>query len=268
MMKAEDLKLIVQEKYGEIATRSRIKNQSSCCSGSSCCDEMDYSSFSDDYSKLEGYNPEADLGLGCGLPTQHAGIEKGSFVLDLGCGAGNDCFIARKLVGENGKVTGIDFTAAMLEKAKVNLEKTGFKNVDFIKGDIENMPLPDNSYDVVISNCVLNLVPDKEKAFSEIYRVLKHGGHFCISDVVLAGKLPAELQEAAEMYAGCVSGALQKDDYLNIIKKQGFKTIEIKKEKKIEIPDNVLLKYITPYELKVFKTEKIGIYSITVNANK
>ncbi|MDD2528368.1 MAG: arsenite methyltransferase [Lentimicrobium sp.] len=267
-MKAEDLKSIVQEKYGEIATQSNIQNQSSCCGGSDCCDEMDYSTFSDDYTKLEGYNAEADLGLGCGLPTQYAGIEKGNFVLDLGCGAGNDCFVARRLVGEEGKVTGIDFTDAMLDKARVNLGKTGFKNMEFIKGDIEKLPLAENTYDVVISNCVLNLVPDKEKAFSEIYRVLRPGGHFCISDIVLTGKLPEQLKEAAEMYAGCVSGALQKDHYLDIIKKQGFQTIEINQEKKIEIPDNILLKYITPDELEAFNKENVGIYSITVNANK
>ncbi len=140
--------------------------------------------------------------------------------------------------------------------------------MEFIKGDIEKLPLAENTYGVVISNCVLNLVPDKEKAFSEIYRVLRPGGHFCISDIVLTGKLPEQLKEAAEMYAGCVSGALQKDHYLDIIKKQGFQTIEINQEKKIEIPDNILLKYITPDELEAFNKENVGIYSITVNANK
>jgi arsenite methyltransferase len=267
-MKAEDLKIIVQDKYGEIASQSKNQNQSSCCGSTDCCDEMDYSIFSDDYTSLEGYNADADLGLGCGLPTQYAGIEKGNYVLDLGSGAGNDCFVARTIVGENGKVTGIDFTDAMLEKAKVNLEKTSFKNMDFVKGDIENMPLPKNTYDVVISNCVLNLVPDKEKAFSEIFRVLKPGGHFCISDVVLSAELPEKLLEAAEMYAGCVSGAILKDDYLKIIEGHGFKTIEVKKEKEIEIPNTILLKYITLEELRAFKKKKVGIYSITVNAIK
>ena len=200
--------------------KAKEQNQSSCCGSIGCCDSMDYSIFSDDYTKLEGYNPDADLGLGCGLPTQYAGIVKGNHVLDLGSGAGNDCFVASTLVGEEGKVTGIDFTDAMLEKANKNLEKSGFKNIAFIKGDIENMPLQDNTNDVVISNCVLNLVPDKEKAFSEIRRVLKPGGHFCISDIVLTGDLPNKLKEAAEMYAGCVSGALQKSDYLKIIKSQ------------------------------------------------
>ena len=217
-MKAEDLKFIVQEKYGEIASQSKIQNQSSCCGGTACCDDMDYTIFSDDYTKLEGYNPDADLGLGCGTPTEYAGIKKGDHVLDLGSGAGNDCFVARTIVGEAGHVTGIDFTEAMLEKANINLTKTGFKNIEFKKGDIEAMPLPDNTFDVVISNCVLNLVPDKQKAFDEIYRVLKPGAHFCISDVVINGVLPQGLQEAAEMYAGCVSGAIPKNDYLEIVK--------------------------------------------------
>lgn len=267
-MKAKDLKLVVQEKYGEIASRSILQNQSSCCGSTGCCENVDYTIFSDDYTKLKGYNPDADLGLGCGLPTEFAGIEKGDHVLDLGSGAGNDCFVARTLVGEEGKVTGIDFTETMLQKARVNLEKTGFKNIEFVKGDIENMPLPDNTYDVVISNCVLNLVPDKKKAFGEIHRVLKPKGHFCISDVVLKGTLPKKLQEAAEMYAGCVSGALQMEEYLGIINEQGFAQTEIKKQKEIAIPDSILLNYINMDELKVFRREKIGIYSITVTASK
>lgn len=267
-MKAEDLKLVVKEKYGLIASQSKSQNQSSCCGSTGCCDNMDYAIFSDDYTKLDGYNADADLGLGCGLPTQYAGIKAGNHVLDLGSGAGNDCFVARKIVGETGYVTGIDFTDAMLEKANKNLEKTGFKNIDFVKGDIEEMPLNDNTFDVVISNCVLNLVPDKQKAFSEIYRVLKPGGHFCISDVVLTGQLPQKLQEAAEMYAGCVSGAILKEEYLDIIKQQGFTDIEVKKEKIIDIPNNILLNYISLDELRALKSKKVGIHSITVTGIK
>ena len=267
-MKPEELKLIVQDKYAEIATQSKTQNQSSCCGSTDCCDDMDYTIFSDDYTRLEGYNPDADLGLGCGLPTEVAEIKNGDYVLDLGSGAGNDCFVARTLVGEAGMVTGIDFTDKMLDKAIENLKKTGFKNINFVKGDIENMPLPDDTYDVVISNCVLNLVPDKKKAFSEIYRVLKTGGHFCISDVVTTGELPAHLKDAAEMYAGCVSGALQKEKYLNIISEQGFSLMEVKKEKEIVIPNTILLNYITMDELREFKKNRVGIYSITVNAVK
>ena len=267
-MKAEVLKLIVQDKYEEIALQSKSQNQSSCCGSSGCCDDMDYTIFSDEYTTLEGYNPDADLGLGCGLPTEYAEINKGDLVLDLGSGAGNDCFVASTFVGAEGKVTGLDFTDAMLEKARKNLSKTGFNNIEFVKGDIENIPLPDNSFDVVISNCVLNLVPDKEKAFYEIYRVLKPQAHFCISDVVLEGILPFGLKEAAEMYAGCVSGALQKEDYLETIKKQGFSNMIIHKEKQIIIPNDILANYLSAEEIEDAKQSNFGIFSITVNATK
>lgn len=267
-MNPEELKLIVQEKYGKIASQSKIQNQSSCCGSTGCCDDMDYTIFSDDYKQIEGYNADADLGLGCGIPTEYAGIKKGDHVLDLGSGAGNDCFVARTFVGETGKITGIDFTDEMIKKASENLKKTDYKNIEFIKGDIENMPLPDNNYNVVISNCVLNLVPDKQKAFSEIYRVLKPEGHFCISDVVITGELPDKLKEAAEMYAGCVSGAVQKEEYLGIIQRQGFHNVEVKKEKEIIVPNSILLNYITLDELRTYKKNRIGIYSITVIAVK
>nr|WP_321406188.1 arsenite methyltransferase [uncultured Carboxylicivirga sp.] len=267
-MKAEDLKLIVQEKYGEIAHQSKDFNAGSCCGSTGCCDTVDYSIFADSYDQLDGYNPDADLGLGCGLPTQYAGINQGDSVLDLGSGAGNDCFVARQLVGEDGKVTGIDFTDEMLKKARANAAKLNFNNVEFVKGDIEEMPLPENTFNVVISNCVLNLVPDKKKAFSEIYRVLKPEGHFSISDVVLEGELPADLQSAAEMYAGCVSGAIQKEGYLQVIKDAGFKSIEIKKEKVITVPDEILLKYISQNEIENLKANGTGIFSITVVGTK
>lgn len=269
-MKPKDLKLVVQEKYGEIAKQSVLVNpESSCCGATlACCGQVDYSMFSEDYSGREGYNQEADLGLGCGLPTEFADIRKGDSVLDLGSGAGNDCFVARALVGENGKVTGLDFTDAMLEKARLNNEKMGYPNVEFVKGDIENMPLPDSTFDVVISNCVLNLVPDKLKAFSQIFRVLKQGGHFCISDVVLTGVLPSMLQEAAEMYAGCVAGAIQKADYIQIIGQSGFSDIQIRKEKQIIIPDAILSNFLSPAELNNFKTSGTGIFSITVTGIK
>lgn len=267
-MNAEDLKLVVKEKYGEIAKQSKLMNQASCCGSASCCGEMDYSVFSDDYSGQAGYVPDADLGLGCGLPTEYAGIQKGHRVLDLGSGAGNDCFVARALVGEEGEVTGLDFTDAMLEKARLNNEKLGYTNVSFVKGDIEEIPLPGASFDVVISNCVLNLVPDKTRAFSEIFRVLKNGGHFCVSDVVLVGELPAALKEAAEMYAGCVSGAIQKEAYLELIRKQGFSGVTIHKQKQIIIPEEVLKNYLTEEETDSFGQSGAGIFSITVTANK
>ena len=267
-VKPEDLKLLVQEKYGEIASQSKKVNQSSCCGGTSCCGDSTYTIFSDDYTMLKGYNADADLGLGCGLPTEFARISEGDHVLDLGSGAGNDCFVARAITGETGKVTGLDFTDAMLEKARKNLEKTGFTNVEFVKGDIEEMPLQENTHDVVISNCVLNLVPDKEKAFSEIFRVLKPGGHFCISDVVLDGDLPEGLIKEAELYAGCVSGAIQRKQYLSIIEEKGFSDINVEKNKAITIPDDILGNYLSEQEMEEYKTSGTGIFSITVTANK
>jgi len=267
-MKAEDLKLLVQDKYGQIANQSKQENESSCCGSTSCCDTVDYSVMAESYEKLDGYNTDADLGLGCGLPTQFAGIKEGDHLLDLGSGAGNDCFVARSLVGEKGRVTGLDFTEAMLEKARQNAKKLSFNNVEFVKGDIEEMPLPDATYDVIISNCVLNLVPNKDKAFTQMHRVLKETGHFCVSDIVLEGELPKTLQQAAEMYAGCVSGAIQKEAYLDGIKKAGFQSVEIKKEKVIDIPDEILVKYMQPNEVHQFKQSGIGIYSITVVGRK
>jgi len=267
-MKNEELKNIVKEKYGKIAEQSKQQNQSSCCGvGSDCCG-TDYTVFSESYKNLEGYNPDADLGLGCGIPTEYTVIKKGDTVIDLGSGAGNDCFVARALVGETGKVIGIDFTEAMIEKARANAEKLNFNNVEFRFGDIEKMPVTANKADVVISNCVLNLVPDKQKAFSEIYRVLKTGGHFSISDVVLEGELPESLKKSAAMYAGCVAGALQKNEYLEIIKKSGFSNITVQKEKEISLPDEILLQFISEDELAKLKKDRTGIFSITVFAEK
>ena len=267
-MKAKDLKLVVQEKYGQIAQQSLIQEQVSCCGTSSCCGELEFSMIGDEYKNIKGHNAEADLGLGCGIPTQFADIKAGDSVLDLGSGAGNDCFVARALVGETGKVTGIDFTEAMLEKARANNAKTGYTNVEFVQGDIEKMPFPDNAFDVIVSNCVLNLVPDKQKAFSEIYRVLKPGGHFCVSDVVIKGELPEKLQKDAEMYAGCVSGAIDMDEYIDIIKETGFSEINIHKQKDIRIPEEILLNYMSTEELSLFRNGDTGIFSITVSAIK
>jgi len=268
-MNSEEIKRIVKEKYGKIASDSDQQNKDSCCCQSNdCCSSVDYTVFSESYEKLDGYNPDADLNLGCGIPTHYAGIEKGDSVLDLGSGAGNDCFVAHNLVGETGKVTGIDFTDEMVEKAGKNLTKLGYKNVFFIKGDIEEMPMPNNIYDVVLSNCVLNLVPDKNKAFSEIYRVLKPNGHFCVSDVVIKGFLPEKLRKDAEMYVGCVSGAIEMDEYMDIIKLNGFKNIQTHKQKEISLPDELLTNYLTGDEMKEFKNGIVGIYSITVSGYK
>lgn len=267
-MKADDLKLLVQDKYGQIVNQSKQENQSSCCGSTGCCDTIDYAVMAESYEKLDGYNTDADLGLGCGLPTQFAGIKDGDQVLDLGSGAGNDCFVAQSLVGEKGRVTGLDFTDAMLDKARQNAEKLSFTNVEFVKGDIEEIPFPDSTFDVIISNCVLNLVPDKNKAFTQMHRVLKKTGHFCVSDIVLEGELPKALKQAAEMYAGCVSGAIQKEAYLAGIKKAGFKSVEIKKEKVIDIPDEILVKYMQQKDIQQFRQSGTGIWSITVVGHK
>jgi SAM-dependent methyltransferase len=217
---------------------------------------------------MDGYNADADLGLGCGLPTQFARIKEGDVVVDLGSGAGNDCFIARHETGASGKVIGIDFTNAMIEKARKNAEVRGFNNVEFRQGDIENIPITSNVADVVVSNCVLNLVPNKHAVFQEIFRVLKPGGHFSISDVVLVGALPTALKETAEMYAGCVSGAIQKQVYLELINANGFDNITIQKEKPIYIPDDILIKLLSAEEIASFRSGGIGIFSITVFAQK
>ena len=229
-MKTEsEIKEMVKQKYGEIALQDKESNQSSCCGSGSCSTEI-YNIMSDDYTKLEGYDPHADLGLGCGLPTQFAKIKKGDFVIDLGSGAGNDCFIARAETGQTGKVIGIDFTPAMIQKARINAENLGFNNVEFRQGDIENIPVTANMADVIVSNCVLNLVPNKKAVFEDIFRVLKPGGHFSISDIVLTGELPEKIKSAAEMYAGCVASAINKNEYLSYIVDAGFENIQIQKE--------------------------------------
>jgi arsenite methyltransferase len=262
-----DLKEIVKSKYSEIALQDKAINAASCCGAGSCSTEV-YNIMTDDYTGMQGYNPDADLALGCGLPTQYAGIKPGDVVLDLGSGAGNDCFVARHETGDSGKVIGVDFTPAMIEKARSNAEKLGYTNVEFREGDIENLPVDEASIDVIVSNCVLNLVPDKEKAFAEMFRVLKPGGHFSVSDVVLKGELPVALKSAAEMYAGCVSGAIQKDKYLNHIFMAGFQKLSIQKEKEIVLPNDILSDYLTPSEIESYRQSGNGIYSVTVYAEK
>ncbi len=246
-----------------------VKNGSGCGCGPSCCAPENSSSFLDEnYKNVEGYQEIADYGLGCGLPTEIAEIQKGDTVLDLGSGAGNDVFIARNQVGESGKVIGVDFTDAMIEKANENKHKLGFQNVEFILGDIEELPVTSESVDVVISNCVMNLVPDKNKAYQEVFGVFKSGVHFSISDVVLNSDLPKGILDAAEMYAGCVSGALEKNEYLRVIENTGFKNLEIRKEHEIKLPDSLLLQFISNDELVEYRKQKSAIISITINAKK
>ncbi|HCK22605.1 MAG TPA: arsenite S-adenosylmethyltransferase [Bacteroidetes bacterium] len=263
----EELKVIVREKYSAIALQDKDTNAASCCGATSTSNKI-YNIMMDDYTDVEGYTPEADLGLGCGLPTAFAHIQEGDTVIDLGSGAGNDCFVARHETGATGKVIGIDFTPAMIQKARFNAEQLGYNNVEFREGDIDNMPVSDNLADVVVSNCVLNLVPEKPKVIREIFRVLKPGGHFSISDIVLVGELPEALRKDAEMYAGCVAGAIQEDEYLGHIKAAGFENTTLQKRKTITLPEDILNKYLDADALQKFQQEQTGIFSITVYAEK
>ena len=263
----EQIKEMVKQKYSEIALQDQETNASSCCGSGGCTTEV-YSVMSDEYDHLQGYSAEADLKLGCGLPTEFAKIQPGNTVVDLGSGAGNDCFVARHETGEMGKVIGIDFTPEMIDKARLNADKLNYNNVEFRLADIENIPTMSNIADVVVSNCVMNLVPNKPKAFSEVHRILKLGGHFSISDIVLTGDLPEKIKNAAEMYAGCVASAIQKEDYLDIIKNSGFKNITLQKEKPIIIPNDILKNYLNEEEIETYNSNKNIIFSITVYAEK
>ena len=265
MSEQENLKTLVQEKYKKIANQEIAVNVASCCGAGDPSKEV-YNIMTDDYSDMKGYNADADLGLGCGLPTAFAKIQPGQTVLDLGSGAGNDVFVARHETGPTGKVIGVDFVPEMIQKARLNAEKMGFNNVEFRQGDIENMPVNDGSVDVVVSNCVLNLLPTKDRIFQEIFRVLRPGGHFSISDIVLVGDLPKALRESAEMYAGCVAGAIQKDTYLDLIRAAGFAELTLQKEKTIELPDDILAPYADRMDMDAFRSGRTGIYSITVFA--
>ena len=257
----QNIKNVVKQKYSEIA----LAAGSGCCGTTGCCGDSGVGvNFAEGYEQLAGYDPDADLSLGCGLPTNSAGILPGQTVLDLGSGAGNDVFVARAQVGASGRVIGLDMVPEMVAKAKANAARLGHDNVEFMLGEIEDMPLPDATVDVVISNCVLNLVPDKARAFAEIHRVLKPGGHFSISDVVLDGQLPPALAEAAALYVGCVAGALQKSEYLATIAGAGFRDIVTHKERPITLPDSLLESVLGQGGAAAFASSKVGIYSITV----
>lgn len=262
-----EIKEMVRDTYGKIAEQPRDANATSCC-GAGSCSTSEFMLEGEDYSSMPGYNPEADLGLGCGIPTQFSKIQPGETVIDLGSGAGNDVFIARAQVGETGRVIGVDMTPAMIDKARANNAKLGHTNVEFRLGEIERLPVASDTANVVISNCVLNLVPDKQQAFSEIYRVLAPGGRFVVSDIVLDGPLPENLRKAAEMYAGCVSGALAKNDYLGAIISNGFTKLSVMKEKDIVIPDEVLADYLNEEERAAFRSSGASIRSVTVSAEK
>jgi len=258
---AEEIRALVRDKYGAIA-RSEV---SGCGCSSGCSGEADgIDMIGDAYQTVEGYVAEADLGLGCGVPTEHAGIEPGKTVLDLGAGAGVDAFVARRLVGEEGRVYGVDMTPDMVAKARANAEKLGYRNVEFRLGEIEHLPFERDSIDVVISNCVLNLVPDKARAFAEIFRVLRPGGHFCVSDIVASAQLPDGIRKAAALYIGCVAGAEPETQYLAIVKNTGFRDIAVVKSRRIDLPDDTLTGRLAAEEITAARDADLHVKSVTV----
>ncbi len=227
-MKEEEIKKAVRDKYGEIA----LKNLSGCGPVSSCCGSKD---FAQDISKKIGYTDEelkvvpegSNLGLGCGNPVALASLKEGEVVLDLGSGAGFDCFLAANQVGQNGRVIGVDMTAEMVGKARENARKSNYGNVEFRLGEIENLPVADNGVDVIISNCVINLAPDKKRVFREAFRVLKPGGRLMVSDIVLLKELPEEVKNSIIAYVGCVAGAVTKGEYMEALQAAGFQDTRI-----------------------------------------
>lgn len=250
MMKDDKIKKFVKKRYGKIAEN-----------GKSCCPSCDSSSIIEQ-AKLIGYSEEdirsvpevSNMGLGCGNPVALASLKEGETVLDLGSGGGIDVFFASKKVGPKGKVIGIDMTEKMIKKSRETAKKYGYKNVDFRLGEIENLPIEDNSIDTIISNCVINLSPDKEKVFKEAYRVLKHGGRIMISDLVTEGELPDEIKKSFDAWAGCVAGALEKNDYLNKIRKAGFKNVKIVSESSYDVDVSKELKgKITSVKVEGYK---------------
>jgi SAM-dependent methyltransferase len=260
-----EIRELVRERYGAIAERGA----GGCCAPSGCgCgpavapDGLDM--IGDAYAGVEGHVAEADLHLGCGVPTRHAGIRPGDTVLDLGAGAGNDAFVARRLVGEAGRVIGVDMTPAMVTRARANAARLGYANVEFRLGEIEAMPVEDASVDVAISNCVLNLVPDKARAFAELSRVLRPGGRFCISDIVATAPLPLEVTRAAALYVGCVAGAIPEAEYLAIARDQGLADVAVVERKPVELPDEALAPHMDAAALARFRATGTALLSVTV----
>jgi SAM-dependent methyltransferase len=216
------------------------------------------------YDGVAGRVADADLNLGCGVPTQHAALRRGETVLDLGSGAGNDVFIARHEVGAEGRVIGVDMTPDMITRARANAQKLGLENVEFRLGEIEHLPVESDSIDVIISNCVLNLLPKKGPAFVEMFRVLRLGGRFCVSDIVATGRLPEGVREAAELYVGCVAGALPESEYLALIKAAGFESVRSAKVQPIVLPDEALSPHVSADDIAAFRASGVQLRSVTV----
>lgn len=260
-MNAEtELKATVRERYGAIATAP--------AGARGCCGEVGANLVGDMYEGVAGHVAEADLGLGCGLPARHAAIREGDTVLDLGAGAGNDAFVARALVGERGRVIGVDLTEAMVDRARANAEKLGYANVEFRLGELEALPLADASVDVAISNCVLSLVPNKAGAFAEIFRVLRPKARFWISDIVARGPLPEAIRAAAELHVGCVAGAMEQDRYLELIRTAGFSEVRIAESRTLELPESLLSQHLDGAQLAAFQAANARLPSVTVLGTK
>jgi arsenite methyltransferase len=268
-MRTEDeTRALVRERYAAIAREAE-----SCCGPASCgCGpEMapdGLNVIGDAYAGIAGRLAEADLNLGCGVPTRHAALRPGETVLDLGSGAGNDAFIARHEVGPEGQVLGVDMTSEMVTKARGNAAKLGYQNVEFREGQIEQMPVDSGSVDVVISNCVLNLVPDKGRAFAEMFRVLRPGGRFCVSDIVATGELPAPVREVAALYVGCVAGAMAERSYLGLLETTGFQDVRIAEARPIPLSDEALAGYMSAADITAFRASGIALKSVTVLGTK
>jgi SAM-dependent methyltransferase len=260
----DEIRTLVRERYGAIAQEA-----ASCCAPGSCgCGpEMapdGLNVIGDAYQGVVGRLEDADLNLGCGVPTKHAALRPGETVLDLGSGAGNDAFIARHEVGPEGHVIGVDMTPEMIARARSNAAKLGFANVEFRLGEIERLPVDAKTVDVVISNCVLNLVPDKAQAFAEMFRVLRPGGRFCVSDIVATGALPPGVREAAGLYVGCIAGAMPESEYLRSLEAAGFQEVVIVKATPIELPDEALSPHMPDAEIHTFRASGATLRSVTV----
>ena len=262
----------VREKYAAVALGGDFGASTSCCRPGGCGTPTDLSGgiqfIGDDYAAVGGYLADADLGLGCGVPTDLAELAPGQTVLDLGAGAGIDAFVAREIVGENGRVLGVDMTPEMVTKARANARQMGYENVEFRLGEIEALPVETGTVDVVISNCVLNLVPDKGAAFAETFRVLRPGGHFCVSDVVSRGAIPDAVRRSAELYAGCVAGAIDESDYVAGLRLAGFEGVEVRKAREIDVPDSALADVLATSEIETYRASGVGLWSVTVFGRK
>jgi arsenite methyltransferase len=266
MQDDDEVRTRVRERYGAIAREARSCCAPSCCSSETAPDGLNV--IGDAYEGVAGHVADADLNLGCGVPTQHAALKRGETVLDLGSGAGNDVFIARHEVGAEGRVIGVDMTPDMISRARANARKLGFDNVEFRLGEIEHLPVESGGIDAIISNCVLNLLPEKAPAFIEMFRVLRPGGRFCVSDIVATGRLPEGVREAAELYVGCVAGALPEKDYIALISAAGFEGVRTAREQPISLPDEALSPHMSANEVAAFRASGVQLKSVTVLATK